>query len=530
MSSTAGMLGGVVFVVLAGVNVVLMLETGRTNDGRMRDRLILLHRVVGYAFVATFGVMVSAMSQRLIGEGLSRDVPMHLVVHIVLVLGLVPLLLLKILIVRRYPQARVLLMPLGVAIFATAALLVAIPVFSELIRSADAASEGVKAAATLVIGAGFALWVLLMRSAMKRSAASAPALSIARGTKETTGAVPRTSPTPMRLRLVSIISETHDTKTLRFSVPRTSRFRAKPGQFLTFHWIIDGERVVRSYTISSSPACDDHVDITPKRIENGRVSRFLHAEANVGLTVDATGPYGQLYLDEMVHRSVVLIAAGVGITPMISILRYLSDLRLPISATLLYCVRTRHDILFASELDRLRERLPQFTYAVALSRPDESWNGARGRLSRELIVGHVTDLNVPAFFLCGPQGFMESARSVLRSLGVVDSRITEESFGRQSADVGVAEPVADHVATAEFVLSNKLCEFRGASTLLEVAETNGVRIPFGCRQGQCGTCATRVVSGAVHMSTDAGLTATQKSGGYVLACVSRAAGDLIVLG
>jgi len=268
------------------------------------------------------------------------------------------------------------------------------------------------------------------------------------------------------------------------------------------------------------------VEITPKRVENGCVSRFLHDEAKVGLTVEATGPYGRFFFDETLHHSIVLIAAGAGITPMISMLRYIDDRSLSTPATLLYCVRTRRDIIFETELERLRDCVPNFNYSVSLSQPDETWKGHKGRLTREFILEHLTDLDSQTFFLCGPQGFMESARQVLTLLGVHESRITQESFGERTTGESPAQ--GDFLATVEFVRSNTVCEFPAGSTLLDVAEKNGVRIPFGCRQGQCGTCATRVLSGAVHMDTNTGLTVDQKSSGYVLACVSRAAGNVVV--
>ena len=121
---------------------------------------------------------------------------------------------------------------------------------------------------------------------------------------------------------------------------------------------------------------------------------------------------------------------------------------------------------------------------------------------------------------------MEDAHQILASLGVEDSRITQESFDgdRILTDQGSGRPVG----TVDFLRSQKTCQVRAGDSLLEVAESNRVQIPYGCRQGQCGTCAIRVLSGSVHMSTDAGLTPKQKDSGYVLPCVGRAEGSLVV--
>jgi ferredoxin-NADP reductase len=304
--------------------------------------------------------------------------------------------------------------------------------------------------------------------------------------------------------------------------------RAKPGQFLTFHWTVDGKRVPRSYTISSSPIHANYVEITPKRMENGCVSVFLNERATPGLTVEANGPYGQFYFDETLHKNIALIAAGSGITPMISMLRYIDDLKLATPVTLLYCVRTRADIIFQTELERLRGSLPNFNYEVCLSRPDPTWKGHSGHLTEEFVFQHVTGLDSLTFFLCGPKGFMDNACQILSTLGVNRDRILQESFGVSKRSTESRPGEARTVETVVFIHSKKVCQVSSGSTLLELAETNGVQIPYGCRQGLCGTCATRVLSGRVQMDAEAGLTAEQKNAGYVLACVSRAEGTVVV--
>ena len=330
----------------------------------------------------------------------------------------------------------------------------------------------------------------------------------------------------MTLVLAQIEQQTHDTKTLRFLVSKERRLCAKPGQFLTFQWTVNGQRMPRSYTISSSPTCSNYVEITPKRMENGCVSVFLNDQAKPGLTVEATGPYGQFYFDERIHSSIVLLAAGSGITPMISMLRYIADLKVSASVMLLYFVRTSKDIIFATELERLKRSLPNFKYTVCLSQPDDNWTGCSGHLTEQLISQHVPDPLQNTFFLCGPRGFMENARQMLTALGVSPNRIAQESFGENSKSVD--PPPSGGVVTLVFTQSQLVCEASARSILLEVAEKNGVYIPSGCRHGLCGTCATRVLCGAVHMDSEAGLTPEQKAAGYVLPCVSRADGTVVL--
>jgi ferredoxin-NADP reductase len=333
---------------------------------------------------------------------------------------------------------------------------------------------------------------------------------------------------PITLRLTQTEQQTHDTKTLRFRILSGKRLCAKPGQFLTFQWTINGQRVANSYTISSSPIHEDYVEITAKRMENGRVSVYLNDGAKPGLEVEASGPFGRFYFDESRHKSIVLIAAGSGITPMMSMLSHIDDLKLSNPVTLLYCARTHEDIIFQKELVRLKSSLPNFKYEVSLSRPHPSWKGRNGRLTEGFVSQHVTDVDSHTFFLCGPKGFMETARRILLSLGTREDRILEESFGESNPPTKVSPMETRKVARIVFIQSEKVCQAVAGSTLLEVAEKNGVQIPYGCRSGLCGTCCTRVLSGNVQMDVENGLTTEQIDAGYVLPCVSRITGSVVV--
>ena len=528
MLNISVVVAGVTFVTLAAANVVVMLEASQfSRSAATRSRLIAVHRAGGYLFVILLCIMAYSMSQRLVGVGITGHLPTHLVLHIVLVLVLVPLLFLKVLIARRYKHSHSSLKALGIAIFVISFALVSIPTLSELLRSANPGSLGPRLATGLVVAVCMVQYALAFKKS-KQSRASIesriPEISpqaIALTNRESVK-------DPMNLLLAQTEQQTHDTKTLRFQVPKERRFRAKPGQFLTFQWTIDGRRVTRSYTISSSPIHEDYVEITPKRIENGYASLFLNERAKPGLIVEASGPYGRFYFDENVHKSIVLIAAGSGITPMISILCYIDDLELTTPVKLLYCVRTRVDVIFQNELERLGSSLPNFKYEVCLSRPDPTWKGSSGRLTEELAYQYVSDLNSPTFFLCGPKGFMDNARQILSTLGVNQDRILQESFGESKPATEPRPRRAGTVETVVFLHSEKVCQVSSGGTLLDLAERNGVQIPFGCRQGQCGTCATRVLSGTVQMDVEAGLTAEQKDAGYVLPCVGRAEGTVVL--
>jgi ferredoxin-NADP reductase len=348
--------------------------------------------------------------------------------------------------------------------------------------------------------------------------------------REAAGTVQPSSPSThgaVMLKLVRITRQTPDAKTLRFTLAENRHLAARPGQFLTFSFLFDGKKVVRSYSICSSPAAAGYVEITPKRMEKGCASIYLNDRAEVGMTVEASGPYGQFCFDEAKHKRVVLIAGGSGITPMMAMLRHIDDYCLPTSVTLLYSVRTNDDIIFRSELEVLRARLNNFQYHILFSQPPAEWDGPKGRLNREFVESTVKEPASNYFFICGPGPFMDAACQILSTLGVAPEKIIQESFGNPPPSGCSHDPaITETAATVEFVRSKKTHSARQGQTLLQAAEQCGVDIPSGCRQGQCGTCKIKLLEGTVSMDAEQGLPHDLKKQGYVLTCVGHAKGSV----
>jgi ferredoxin-NADP reductase/mono/diheme cytochrome c family protein len=373
-----------------------------------------------------------------------------------------------------------------------------------------------------LVGLGVAALVI-RRPGARATAPTGPA-ALPRGSA---AAVPRPPSGPFILHLVQITQQTPDSRTLRFAVQGARKLDALPGQFLTFSFLFDGKKETRCYSICSSPARAGYVEISPKRVNNGCVSVFLNDRAALGLTVEATGPFGQFCLNPADDKKVVLLAAGSGITPMMAMLRYIDDLCLDTQATLLYCVRTGKDILFHHELEELQTRLENFRYHVLLSQPDPEWSGARGHINREFICKAVPELNGQVFFLCGPPPFMEATRAILTGLGVKPEGIRQETFGGRGAGVQPALPHSSEAGfSIEFAKSGKTGGILEGQTLLQAAAENGVEIPSACQQGQCGTCKARLLDGRVRMIADQGLDPESSARGYILTCVAHAEGDV----
>jgi ferredoxin-NADP reductase len=355
-------------------------------------------------------------------KGYPDELPPRILVHMCLALMVAPLLIAKMVVARKQKAARGLLSALGVSLFVVSFLLVALNVFSHFLSKAATAKVATPISAVFIavsVGGLASLFLFPHRARKPDSDDHGPGL-----TKE-----PASDPHTTTMKLVRIQPQTGDAKTLRFLVQPGKRFSARPGQFLTFDWTIAGKQICRSYSICSSPMQDGYIEITSKRVANGRVSQFLNEDAVVGLEVKAHGPFGQFCFDERKHKRIVLLAGGSGITPMIAMLRYIDDLCIPTDATLIYCVRFQKDVLFAAEIEDLQERLQSLRYVLVLSQPETGWNGPRGCLTKELLNDTIERPGEAFFFLCGPAPFMEHVQVLLEAMGVPPAQILRESFG-----------------------------------------------------------------------------------------------------
>ena len=506
------------FVFLAAFNVWIML-TGRGATPRTRKIWTQIHRVCGYLFISLFVVFFYFMLLRIRS---ADELSPRIVMHLTLALILAPLLLVKVIVVRYQKSAWNVLMTLGVTIFAIAFTLVSMNVAVHYLRDLPAHKVpfaiSLRIIAVVVVAAVIAFFA---RSKQPTPKTATPAVV----PSKPGGQQPSSGSEPLNLTLVRIEPQTHDAKTLRFLLPPHQQITPRPGQFLTFDWMIDGKVVKRSYTICSSPTQRNFVEITPKRVENGYVSKFLNDHAAVGLAVKARGPYGKFHFDDSKHERIVLIAGGSGITPMVAMLRYIDDLCLKVKVTLIYCVRTERDVIFENEIAEIQKRVGGFRCAVVLSQPATEWKSWKGRLRREILEREVEKPQESTFFLCGPPTFMELGRSLLKEMGVEPSRVLQESFG---GGVSGEKHTAADTGSLILKLSRSDMAFNISSheTVLEGAEKNGVLMPSGCRQGNCGTCATKLVMGNVQMEAAEALNDQMRSQGFILPCVSRALSDV----
>jgi ferredoxin-NADP reductase/DMSO/TMAO reductase YedYZ heme-binding membrane subunit len=342
------------------------------------------------------------------------------------------------------------------------------------------------------------------------------------------------------LEIARIFDETHNVKTFRFVAPGGGPlpFQHIAGQYINLNLTIDGKRVNRSYTIASSPTRSAYCEISVKRAENGYASKHLHDTWREGMRVKVAAPAGKFLFAGHEADRVVLVAGGIGITPMMSVVRSLTDRGWKGPMYLLFSVKKVKDVVFERELAYLQPRFPNLHVLVTVtSDPDTAWSGARGQITRDVVEQFVPDLKRGPVMLCGPDAMMTAMRKLFVAIGVPDAEIHQEAFistppvDAPATTIGDSAPTpleAGAVANIRFERAGKSAELSSELTVLECAEDNGVEIPFECRSGICGQCKTKLISGAVAMEVSDALSASDRQNGLILACQARAARDLVI--
>ena len=340
-------------------------------------------------------------------------------------------------------------------------------------------------------------------------------------------------------QVIEVVNESSVIKSFHLKPRNGHRPTFEAGQFLTVRTEVDGETLVRTYTVSSAPG-DEHFRISVKR--DGVFSSHLHDHVSVGDIIETKAPCGAFTFDTSIERPAVLISAGVGITPMVSMARHtlMEGIRTrsirPL--TLISAARDQYQRAFFNELNDIAQGSGGYIRAFwALSQVDKNMKPGEdyhlnGRISKDLLQA-VLPIDDYDIYLCGPNSFMQSMYDLLRDLGVSDSSIFSEAFGPASlvrdvdnASVSFETLPAASEAIVTFVEPGSDSHIeqawsKGDGTLLEFAESHGLTPEYGCRSGQCGSCKAKLISGGVSYRQE--FTADVGTDEVLLCCAVPAA-------
>ncbi|MBB4929501.1 ring-1,2-phenylacetyl-CoA epoxidase subunit PaaE [Lipingzhangella halophila] len=340
------------------------------------------------------------------------------------------------------------------------------------------------------------------------------------------------------LTVASVQRLTDDAVAVTFDVPEeiAEDFRFVQGQHLTIRWHASGEEIRRNYSICSA-APDGPLRIAVKRLEGGSFSAFANEELRPGDVLDVMPPLGGFHvpLEPERARTHVAVAAGSGITPVLSLLLTTLATEPRSTCTLVYANRTAGDVMFLDELRDAKDRYPRrFQLLNVFSREHTDAPICNGRIDAAkldlLFSSLVPPGGVDQWYLCGPFALVRLVRAALAERGVAEDRVHFELFHtgegdepapRRRAHQGEAGGASRAVFTLGGVTSSVDVDTSADETVLGAVLRERGDAPFACRGGVCGTCRARVLGGEVDLARNFALEAEEIAAGYVLTCQSR---------
>ena len=336
------------------------------------------------------------------------------------------------------------------------------------------------------------------------------------------------------LECISVTPETQDVMTFLFRSEDQNWFRYLPGQFVTLELPVGKEPLYRTYTLSSSPSRPYALSVTVKAQANSIGTRWMFDNLRPGMKIRALGPLGDFSYVRHPGDKYLFISAGSGVTPMMSMVRDMSDRAPQSDIAFINCSRSPSDIVFRHELEYLARFMPKLSlgFIVENCGRTDLWSGLKGMVDKAKIALLSPDFMERTVFCCGPEPFMAAVRSMLDASGFDMSRYHQESFS-PAAPVTVGESVLTDVDGEElsmvgFTLSGKEMACQPGQTVLMTARAAGVRIGAACESGICGTCRVLKLSGEVEMNHNGGILDDEIEEGYILACCSRPLTDVKV--
>ncbi|MEZ5812015.1 MAG: 1,2-phenylacetyl-CoA epoxidase subunit PaaE [Rhizobiaceae bacterium] len=347
------------------------------------------------------------------------------------------------------------------------------------------------------------------------------------------------------LTVTNIDRQTPDSVAISLDVPPelADDFHYRPGQYLTLAATIGGEDVRRSYSICSAPG-EPVLKVGVKKVEDGTFSSFVNDRLAVGDTIRVMPPEGRFTPELGGDHHYLLIAAGSGITPMLSIAKTVLTNESGSQITLVYGNRSTGTIMFRDELDDLKDRhMGRLSLVHVLSREAQDVDLLHGRIDGERVTrlvetGLIDMEKVDLTFICGPGEMIDSVSAAIMALGVPGKQIRYERFtvdgemAPPKAPSKAAREAAQKGVAVEVLLDGMRRDFRIADpekTVLAAGQDAGLDLPFSCAGGMCCTCRCRIVEGTAEMAVNYSLQPWEIEAGFTLACQTRPTSEKLVL-
>lgn len=343
------------------------------------------------------------------------------------------------------------------------------------------------------------------------------------------------------LRIKEVNRETPDCVSICFDVPENlkNEFRFREGQHLSVRAFINGEELRRSYSICSAPY-ENTLRIAIKKVENGLFSTWANNVLKPGDQLELMPPSGKFHAqtESSQKKNYLAIAAGSGITPILSILKTTLNREPDSQFTLIYGNKNRGSIIFFEELEALKNQFMQrlsVHYILSRERSDTTLNYGRIDASKLHALNTLVQFaSIDECFLCGPQELIFTAKEVLKEFQIPERNIHFELFNSTGATTKKAPEAhatqTENKASVTITLDGRSMEFNMAQngpTILDAAQAQGADLPYACKGGMCCTCKAKLLEGEVSMDVHWGLEEEEVQNGYILTCQSRPLTDKI---
>ncbi len=348
------------------------------------------------------------------------------------------------------------------------------------------------------------------------------------------------------LRVKRVERETDDCVSIEFDVPAELKdtFRFTHGQNLTIKKVLNGEELRRNYSICTSPF-DNRLKVAVRKVEGGLFSAWANESLKAGDILEVLPPTGNFYtpLHSSQKKAYVAIAAGSGITPILSIIKTTLLTEPQSNFTLVYGNRTKASILFKEELEALKDKfIHRFRVYHILSREKTDVPINHGRIDTDklsLLFDKLIDLKkTDEFFLCGPEELIFCIRGFLAGRDVPSEKIHFELFtvpGQKKQSSVIYHPSSSKEgpkAQVSIKVDGILFDFDLAfesESILDAALKQGADLPYACKGGVCTTCKAKLVEGRVSMDVNWGLEPDEVEKGFVLTCQAHPQTETVVL-
>ena len=335
--------------------------------------------------------------------------------------------------------------------------------------------------------------------------------------------------TPTALTVRERVRETRDAISLVLAHPDGRPMAFLPGMFFTVVVEVDGQEYRRAYSVSSAAQQPDTATITIKRVAHGKVSNWLCEHIQAKDTLRVLGPSGSFTIDPAngAPAHLLLVGAGSGITPLMSIIRTLLAQQPHTRIQLVYGNRRVGDIIFRQALDQLVQQYGERLHVThVLEQAPRTWSGETGRLDRSTLGGVLDRMGIITatlsgmeVFTCGPQPVMEAVAQEMQARGVPVERLHQERFSTSERSTD-ASPLAPQPVQARLNGQTWSATVQPGQTLLEAGLEAGAPMPYSCTLGGCGRCRVRLNTGTVEMAEPNCLLPTERAQNYALACIA----------